>query len=63
MTVINEMKSGNVLTKALSPAKTMGKAKGQSPRGTSKQSAPRENPMQSSTKPQMVSQHRHGEYR
>lgn len=59
---VNELKSGNVLTKALSPAKTMGKAKGQA-RGTMKSNVPRENPMQSSTKTQMPSKHRHGEYR
>jgi hypothetical protein len=62
MMTINEMKSGNVLTKALSPAKTMGKGKGQA-RGTSKPNVSQDNPMQSSTKPQMVSKHRHTEYR
>jgi hypothetical protein len=60
MTVINELKSGNVLTKALSPAKTMGKGKG---RGMPKANVPHEEPLQSSTKPQMVSQYRHAEYR
>lgn len=62
MMTVNELKSGNMLTKALSPAKTMGKAKGQA-RGMPKANAPRENPMQSSTKPQIASKHRHGEYR
>ena len=46
MMTVNELKSGNMLTKALSPAKTMGKAKGQA-RGMPKANAPRENPMQS----------------
>ncbi len=54
MMTVNELKSGNMLTKAL--------AKGQA-RGMPKANAPRENPMQSSTKPQIASKHRHGEYR
>lgn len=60
--IVNELKSGNMLTKALAPAKTMGKAKGQA-RGATSSKSPPDNAIQASTKTEMVSKHRHGEYR
>ena len=60
MTVVNELKSGNVLTKALSPAKTMARAKF---RGASKSNVPNEDETKSSTDPQTNIGYRHKEHR
>lgn len=62
MTVVNELKSGNVLTKALSPAKTMGKSKGQA-RTTVKATAPHLDRGTPKGTKQITFTNRHTEYR